>query len=108
MDEQELVESESNATEAVSEIQNPENYVLISNEKDSPISALNEEIPIEPFKNENNRSIYDVVIIGGGLSGLYSAYYLTQKCKDLKLLVIEGKDRLGGLLKLELIKFKKA
>lgn len=38
--------------------------------------------------------IFDAVIIGGGLTGLSTAYFLTQK--GIKVLVIEEQDRIGG------------
>jgi len=43
--------------------------------------------------------IYDIIIIGGGISGLYSAYKLLQKNKDLKILILEKNDYLGGRIK---------
>ena len=40
---------------------------------------------------------YDVVIVGGGLSGLSSAYHL----RDKKVLMLEGNPRLGGNARVE-------
>jgi hypothetical protein len=40
--------------------------------------------------------IYDVVIVGGGIAGLYSAYRLLQKKPNTKLLLIEKQSNLGG------------
>lgn len=37
----------------------------------------------------------DVAIIGAGLSGLYTAYLLTQT-SNLSVAVIEAKERVGG------------
>ena len=37
-------------------------------------------------------TIYDTVIIGGGISGLTAAYML----RDKKLLLLEQEDRFGG------------
>lgn len=102
MDNQENAEPENKTTsenvQESNELQN-ENYVLINEdeENDSPVSSVsNEFIKNESCNSQNNQFIYDVIIIGAGLSGLYSAYYLTKKCNDLRILVIEGKDRLGG------------
>ena len=39
--------------------------------------------------------IYDVIIIGGGIAGLNSAYKLIKKNPTLKILILE-KNRLGG------------
>lgn len=38
----------------------------------------------------------DVVVIGGGLSGLSAALYLTEKDRGLRVVVLEAKDRIGG------------
>ena len=40
--------------------------------------------------------IYDYIIIGGGISGMYSAYLLN---KDYKVLVLEKNDYIGGRMK---------
>lgn len=39
---------------------------------------------------------YDIVIVGGGISGLYSAYKLINKYKNINILLLESSDRLGG------------
>lgn len=39
-----------------------------------------------------------VIIIGGGISGLATAYYLEREAPDAELLILEGQDRLGGTL----------
>jgi hypothetical protein len=41
-------------------------------------------------------SIYDVVIVGGGIAGLYSAYRLLQLQPETKLLLVEKQAYLGG------------
>ena len=38
----------------------------------------------------------DVLIIGGGLSGLSAAYQLKKKAPKLSTLVVEANDRIGG------------
>ncbi|XP_055369450.1 probable flavin-containing monoamine oxidase A isoform X3 [Betta splendens] len=40
--------------------------------------------------------IWDVIIVGAGLSGLSAAYLLRKKDAKLRVLVLEGKDRVGG------------
>lgn len=40
--------------------------------------------------------MFDCIIIGGGISGLYSAYTLLQKKPNTSLLLIEKNDHLGG------------
>jgi len=37
-----------------------------------------------------------IAIIGGGIGGLATAYFLEQKNKDLNIKIFEGNDRLGG------------
>jgi protoporphyrinogen/coproporphyrinogen III oxidase len=39
-----------------------------------------------------------VVIVGGGISGLSAAYYLRRSRKDLDLVLLEARDRLGGVI----------
>ena len=42
--------------------------------------------------------IYDIIIVGAGISGLYSAYKLLKKNKHLKILILEknNKNHIGG------------
>ena len=39
---------------------------------------------------------YDYIIIGGGISGLYAIQQLHDKNKNLKLLLCDERDYLGG------------
>lgn len=45
---------------------------------------------------EANKELFDVIIVGAGVSGSTAAYTLKQKCPSLKILVLEAKDRVGG------------
>ena len=48
-------------------------------------------------KNHNNtKQVYDLVIIGGGISGLYTLYKLGKKYPRLKILLLESNERYGG------------
>ena len=40
--------------------------------------------------------VYDVVIFGGGISGLYTAYSLLRQSPELRLLLVEKQPDLGG------------
>jgi len=40
--------------------------------------------------------IYDIVIVGGGISGLYFLYKILKLKPDWKILLLEKEDRLGG------------
>ncbi|XP_056260430.1 probable flavin-containing monoamine oxidase A [Seriola aureovittata] len=40
--------------------------------------------------------IWDVIIVGAGLSGLSAAHLLRKRDAKLKILILEGKDRVGG------------
>lgn len=39
---------------------------------------------------------YDIIIIGGGIGGLYTLYQLSKKNPELKILLIEKEKKLGG------------
>lgn len=43
--------------------------------------------------------IYDIIIIGGGVGGLYTAYKLLQKNNKLNILLLEKNNYLGGRIK---------
>ncbi len=40
--------------------------------------------------------IHDVIIIGAGISGISTAYHLLLNNFDGKILILEGRDRIGG------------
>ncbi len=44
-----------------------------------------------------------VCIIGGGLAGLSTTYHLLRREKNLRITVLESTDRVGGLLKSEMV-----
>jgi monoamine oxidase len=46
------------------------------------------------LKKTNNT--YDIIIIGGGIAGIYTAYQITKQFKNTNFLVIEGSNRFGG------------
>ena len=45
--------------------------------------------------------IYDIIIIGGGISGLYLAYNLIQDNKYKDILLVESSSELGGRIRTE-------
>ena len=47
-------------------------------------------------KNKKNHITYDLVIIGGGLAGLYTLYKLSKTFSHLKILLLESGERYGG------------
>lgn len=52
--------------------------------------------PFRPFEKGERR--YDVAVIGGGISGVYTAWRLKTEKPDLKVAVFEYGDRIGGRL----------
>ena len=46
---------------------------------------------MEKENSEVNQQVYDVVVIGAGISGSNAAYIMSKRCKKLKILVIEAK-----------------
>jgi monoamine oxidase len=47
-------------------------------------------------KKNHNTNNYDLVIIGGGISGIYTLYKLSSKYPQLKILLLESGERYGG------------
>ncbi len=47
-------------------------------------------------KTDTNQEIWDVVIIGAGLSGIGTAYWLQQKCPTKKFTILEARNSMGG------------
>ena len=39
---------------------------------------------------------FDVIIVGAGLAGLTAGYNLKKKDKNLRILIVEAKNRVGG------------
>ncbi len=56
------------------------------------------QIPNLDRKKQNipTNEMYDIIIIGGGISGLYCAYNLLKKENKLKVLILEKNPKLGG------------
>jgi len=46
--------------------------------------------------NEPDDYIYDLVVVGGGVSGLSSAYFYRQQHPDSRILIIDNHDDFGG------------
>ena len=44
----------------------------------------------------NYNMVYDFIIIGAGISGLYSNYLLKKNNNNLKILILESSNRIGG------------
>ncbi len=44
----------------------------------------------------NSHTLYDLVVVGGGISGLASAYFFRQAKPDAKILILENHDDFGG------------
>lgn len=45
---------------------------------------------------QSKKQYYDIVIVGGGIAGVYTTYNLNKKYPDLKVLLLEKNDRYGG------------
>lgn len=55
--------------------------------------------------DDDDLTSVDIVIVGGGVAGLYCAYKLLQKDCSKTLMVIEQSDELGGRLQSDIIEF---
>jgi len=43
-----------------------------------------------------SKEFIDIIIIGAGLSGIGAAYHLQKNCPDKSLVILEGRDAIGG------------
>lgn len=48
------------------------------------------------MKTGNNTGQYDIIIVGAGLSGIGTAYWLQEKCPGKRFVILEARDTLGG------------
>lgn len=48
---------------------------------------------------QRDHVIYDVIVVGAGISGMTAAYNLKKKLKKVKILILEAKERTGGRTK---------
>lgn len=49
--------------------------------------------------NVSNSQVTDIAVLGGGITGLASAYYAAQRLPHSKITLFEGSSRLGGWLR---------
>lgn len=45
---------------------------------------------------ETNKTFYDVIVVGAGLSGVAAAFHLQDKCPNMSFTVLEGRAAIGG------------
>lgn len=43
-----------------------------------------------------NKTFYDVIVVGAGLSGIGAAFHLQDKCPNMSFTVLEGRSAIGG------------
>lgn len=43
-----------------------------------------------------DKELYDVVIVGAGLAGIGTAYWIQDQCPDKRYMIIEGREAIGG------------
>jgi len=55
-------------------------------------------VPNEVHSNsiDSSYETYDVIIVGAGLAGIGSAYWLQKKCPDKSYIILEARERMGG------------
>lgn len=79
-----------------------ESYTIINDIKLGDLQSINDEVqdlstePRISFEDKNE-DVYDVIVVGAGIAGSSAAYYLKKNCPSLKIIVVEAKDRVGGV-----------
>ncbi len=53
----------------------------------------------EARRHKSRSKVTQVVVIGGGVSGLASAYFLSEKINPAEITIIEAEDRFGGTIR---------
>jgi len=51
-----------------------------------------------PLSVKEDHEVKDVAVLGGGITGLASAFYLSQELPNAKITLYEASNRLGGWL----------
>ena len=60
------------------------------------VGLLRDNHAFSEILQHRETEVYDTVIVGGGIAGLYRAYCLLQRTPDMKLLLAEKQPYLGG------------
>jgi heterodisulfide reductase subunit A-like polyferredoxin len=76
--------------------QHPIEISIIDQNKDSYPMSLLESAISNKIDLESKDEHFDVIIIGGGLAGLSAGYNLKKADKNLNILIVEAKNRVGG------------
>ena len=51
------------------------------------------------YKIVENNKVYDVIIVGAGISGSNAAYILKKRCKNIRILILEAKGSCKNKIK---------
>ena len=68
-------------------------FVMASKKKSSISTTENSSASIVPT---NAEEIVDVLIVGAGLSGVDAGMHLSKECPDLRYVILEGRESMGG------------
>lgn len=63
---------------------------------DGSWEIMHEQITGKTWKQPRDGEDYDLVIVGGGISGLASAYFYRQKNPQARILILDNHDDFGG------------
>jgi hypothetical protein len=71
------------------EIADEANHIKI----DSISKEEHHEYKASNSMSSNDQDLFDVIVVGAGISGLSAAYFMKKKHPNLKILIVEAKDR---------------
>jgi len=74
----------------------PPNKTGMRGNHDGSWEVMHEQITGKTWDKTSYSEAYDLVVVGGGISGLASAYFYKQKNPEARILILDNHDDFGG------------